>query len=278
MLTPKQKAVLEFIELASKENGYAPSQQEIAKHFGFKSLGTVQNYLVRLERHGFLRKAWNAKRGMSVLRQPLKTALRGTESTLGSSTTTPISASFEKDSAASLIPLNPADRTKRKLEAVPSPSPPASRSPEQTESSSHSVVAHLPLLGKVAAGLPIEYAEYDQTVEVPLSLFSRPSNGGHRPSFAESHYVLRVKGDSMIGDGILDGDYVIIEKKDRAEQGQTVVAMIGNEATIKRFYRKKSVIELRAANPAYDPILIDSLTETRDFRIEGVLVGLIRKL
>jgi repressor LexA len=131
----------------------------------------------------------------------------------------------------------------------------------------------------VAAGLPIEYAEYDQTVDIPLSLFSRPvSRGSHRESFAESHFVLRVKGDSMIGDGILDGDYVVIEKTDSADQGQTVVAMIGNEATIKRFYRKRNQIELRAANPAYEPILVDSLTESRDFRIEGVLVGLVRKL
>ena len=86
----------------------------------------------------------------------------------------------------------------------------------------------------------------------------------------------------MIGDGILEGDYVIIEKRASATQGETVVAMIGNEATIKRFYKKKipggSQIELRAANPNYEPILIDSLTETREFRIEGVMVGLIRKL
>lgn len=287
MLTPKQKAVLEFIEKASKKNGYAPSQQEIAKHFGFKSLGTVQNYLVRLERHGFLRKTWNAKRGMAVLRNP---TLSGVPSEiLDSSTTTPLSSSLKNDSQASLIPLNPHDRKKRKMEAVP---PPLQNAPEASISDQASVVS-LPLLGRVAAGLPIEYAEYDQHVEIPLSLFSRPSSfsraaaGSHRASFAESHYVLRVRGDSMIGDGILDGDYVVIEKKNRAEQGETVVAMIGNEATIKRFYKKripasegipaKDQIELRAANPAYEPILVESMTEN-DFRIEGVMVGLIRKL
>jgi repressor LexA len=86
----------------------------------------------------------------------------------------------------------------------------------------------------------------------------------------------------MIGDGILEGDYVIIEKRSNASIGETVVAMIGNEATIKRFYKKKTPkgtqIELRAANPNYEPILIDSLTESEDFRIEGVMVGLMRKL
>jgi len=265
MLTPKQKAVLDYIQQCSSENGYAPSQQEIAKHFGFKSLGTVQNYLVRLERHGLLRKAWNAKRGMEVLRK---------ETYLGSSTTTPLSP-FSKDSRDSLIPLDPTKRKNRKTEAVPPHSP-------------ESQIVSLPLLGRVAAGLPIEYAEYDQTVEVPLSLFARPSTFGrpsapsHRENLADSHFVLRVKGDSMIGDGILDGDFVVIEKASRADQGQTVVAMIGNEATIKRFYKSKregrEQIELRAANPAYEPIMIDSLTESSEFRIEGVLVGLIRKL
>jgi len=254
MLTPKQKAVLDYIQGFSGEHGYAPSQHEIAKHFGFKSLGTVQNYLIRLERHGFLRKAWNAKRGMEVLRDR---QFEESGIPLGSSATTPSSPE------GSLIPF----RSKKPMETVPPPLTPADPS-----------VVALPLLGKVAAGLPIEYAEYDQTVEVPLSLFSRPSAGSHRERFAENHYVLRVKGDSMIGDGILEGDYVVIEKRASAQPGETVVAMIGTEATIKRFYRKKGQIELRPANPSYEPILIDSLTETRDFRIEGVMVGLIRKL
>lgn len=257
MLTPKQKAVLDYIEKFSKKRGYAPSQQEIAKHFGFKSLGTVQNYLVRLERHGFLRKAWNAKRGMAVLRDP------------GSSTTTSSSLStLPARGADSLVPSLDQYREKRGLD----------RNQSTVAVPVTPTTVALPVLGRVAAGLPIEYAEYDQSVEVPLSLFSRPAATSHRPDLTESHYVLRVKGDSMIGDGILDGDYVVIEKRAHAEQGQTVVAMIGTEATIKRFYKKKSQIELRAANPAYDPILVDSLTETRDFRIEGVLVGLIRKL
>jgi SOS regulatory protein LexA len=279
MLTPKQKAVLEFIEQSSRQNGYAPSQHEIAKHFGFKSLGTVQNYLVRLERHGLLKKPWNAKRGMAVLRDSRATGLP--ERHLGSSTTTPPSRDPWGNQVESLIPTLDTPFSKRRLEAVPplSPSvkPTAVPAPEAIVSTAAAVVS-LPLLGRVAAGLPIEYAEYDQTVDIPLSLFSRSVSSSHREDLAENHYVLRVKGESMIGDGILDGDYVIIEKQSQAEQGQTVVAMIGNEATIKRFYKKKGQIELRAANPNYEPILIDSLTETRDFRIEGVLVGLIRKL
>ncbi len=70
MITPKQKKILNFIENFQSKKGFAPSQKEIAKHFGYQSLGTVQNYLVRLQRHGFLRKNWNAKRGIQLLSQP----------------------------------------------------------------------------------------------------------------------------------------------------------------------------------------------------------------
>jgi len=107
MLTPKQKAILDYIQSSSGENGYAPSQQEIAKHFGFKSLGTVQNYLIRLERQGFLRKDWNAKRGMEVLRDR---QFEESGNLLGSSTTTPFSP------GGSLIPFR-----NKKTDAVPPP-------------------------------------------------------------------------------------------------------------------------------------------------------------
>jgi len=227
MLTPKQKAVMEFIQGFSHDKGYSPSQQEIATHFGFKSLGTVQNYLVRLQRHGFLRKTWNGKRTTEIDAHAVEEALK---------------SSFQK----SLI-LN---QTQFQTQAVP-----------------------LPILGRVAAGRPIEYSEQGE-IDIPTSMI--------RPGKLDQSFVLRVKGDSMIGDGILDGDYVVIQKQSVAEQGETVVAMIGNEATIKRYYRKTyrghPRIELHAANPAYEPILVDSLTETHGFKIEGVLVGVVRKL
>jgi len=211
-MTPKQREVLEFILSYSEKHGYAPSQQEIANHFGFKSLGTVQNYLVRLERQGFLRKAWNARRGTQVVAAATPTTQGATPGNSG---------------------------------AVP-----------------------LPLLGRVAAGRPIEALENDQTVDVPEAMLRK---GG-------DSFVLRVSGDSMIGDGILDGDYVIIRKQAQAANGQTVVAMLGNEATIKRYHRRGSQIELHAANPAYAPIVVDAERARTGFRIEGVLVGLIRSV
>lgn len=213
-LTPKQKEVLEFILSFNEENGYAPSQQEIARNFGFKSLGTVQNYLVRLERQGALRKTWNAKRSMEVVQPPKPTHLdAGTVS--------------------------------------------------------------LPLLGRIAAGHPIEAIENQNAYEVPVSLLS---TGGE-------HFVLKVAGDSMIEDGILNGDFVIIRKQSTANNGQIVVAVVGNEATLKRFYRRHGGrVELHPANPAYEPIVIESMVENSqaahvpDFGLQGVLVGVIRRV
>ncbi len=223
-ITPKQKQVLEYVLKFRERKGYAPSQHEIARHFGFSSLGTVQNYLVRLERQGALQKSWNARRGIEI---------------------TP-----------SQSPLIPTTTT-----TVPGEDRPNFRDQ----------VIELPLVGRVAAGRPIEALEHQKTFEVPLSLLK---------TSPLEHFVLQVNGDSMIGEGILDGDYVIIKKQLRAENGQTVVALLQNEATIKKFYQLKDRVELRAANPNYDPIVVKSLVEGNafDFKIEGVLVGLIRKL
>ena len=237
MLTPKQLKVIEYIAEFQKQQGYAPSQHEIAKHFEFKSLGTVQNYLTRLEKQGLLRKSWNAKRSLEVVFSKLP------------------STAAKPMPRDSLIPKVKALQTElQTTRTVPLPI--------QKQQNLY----ELPVLGRVAAGKPIDYTEVDLMLEVPSSLHH------------EKNYVLKVSGDSMIEDGILDGDYVVVRKQENAEQGQTVVAMIGNEATIKRYYRKSKHVELHPANPAYEPILVDSLTDARGFRIEGVLVGVIRKL
>jgi repressor LexA len=125
----------------------------------------------------------------------------------------------------------------------------------------------LPLLGSVAAGKPIEALEAERTIEVPTSLL----RGG-------DCFALKVRGDSMIGDGILDGDFVIVRKQAHATNGQTVVALIGSEATIKRYHRVGNRVELRSANPAYAPIVIDSETAGKELRIEGILTGLVRSV
>lgn len=124
----------------------------------------------------------------------------------------------------------------------------------------------LPLAGIIAAGQPIEAIQQSQeTLAVPVALLGA---SGAR------HYVLRVRGDSMVGEGILDGDYVIVEARETAHNGEVVVALLhGQEATLKRFYREHGRVRLQPANPAMAPILVDG----PDLRIQGVAVGVWRR-
>ena len=119
----------------------------------------------------------------------------------------------------------------------------------------------LPLLGTVAAGRPIEAVEDPRAIEVPLSL-------------AESGncFVLEVAGDSMEEDGILDGDFVVVRKQPTAENGETVVALIDNAATVKKYYRHGDHVELRPAHAGMESIRVKS----EDLRIEGKVIGVMR--
>ena len=196
-LTPKQLNVLTYIRDFTQAKGYAPSQQEIAGRFGFRSLGTVQNYLVRLEEQGYLRRSWNAKRALEVV---------------------------ENDRG---------------------------QTPE------------VPLAGRVAAGLPIEAVSQDESLEVPSWAMGRGE-----------HFALLVKGDSMVGDGILDGDYIVVRRQAEAANGQTVVALVDGDATVKRFFRRPDGVELQPANPTMESIWV---APGQDFRIHGLVVAVIRR-
>ncbi len=126
----------------------------------------------------------------------------------------------------------------------------------------HPESASLPLLGLVAAGSPTQAVPQDERLEFK-DLF-----GG------ANHYVLRVRGQSMIDDHIQDGDYVVIRKQQTAHDGDRVVAMIDDEVTLKRYYREKSHIRLDPANKSMDPIIVKP---GEGPRILGVLVGVMRK-
>ena len=122
--------------------------------------------------------------------------------------------------------------------------------------------ATLPFVGLVAAGSPTQAV--DQSEELDLDrVFGGPN-----------HQVLRVRGQSMIDDHIQDGDYVVIKRQPTAENGERVVAMIGDEVTLKRYYRDKNHIRLEPANKDMEPIIVDA---NDDPRILGVLVGVMRK-
>lgn len=123
----------------------------------------------------------------------------------------------------------------------------------------------VPLLGKVAAGLPIESIMHDETIAVPDGML--PLRG--------SNFALQVQGDSMVDDHIIDGDYVVVHGKNSAENGEMVIALVnGSEATVKTFYRESGGwIRLQPANSTMQPLRY----QERDVLIQGVVVGVIRK-
>lgn len=120
----------------------------------------------------------------------------------------------------------------------------------------------VPMAGVVAAGFPIEPIAQSEWVDVPPSMI-RPGET----------FALRVKGESMIEDGILPGDVVVVRTQATARNGQTVVALVNREATIKTYFKRGDTIELHPANAAMRPLVITSADE---FSIEGILVGVIR--
>lgn len=132
---------------------------------------------------------------------------------------------------------------------------------DPNEDNNAPLAVEIPLHGKVAAGNPIEAFEGGEMVEIPASLIGRGQ-----------HYALTVEGESMIEDGILSGDLIIIKNQNTANNGQTVVAVMDNEATVKRYYKNKKSIELHPANSSMKPIIVNE----GDFNIKGVLVGLYR--
>jgi repressor LexA len=120
----------------------------------------------------------------------------------------------------------------------------------------------IPMAGIVAAGSPIEPVRQSELIDVPPSML----RGGNT-------FALRVKGESMKDDGILPGDLVVVRKQETARNGQTVVALVNHEATIKTYFKKDSHIELHPANAAMQPIIVQS---SDTFHIEGILIGVIR--
>ena len=134
----------------------------------------------------------------------------------------------------------------------------------QLASSEATGVRSLPLFGQIAAGRPIEAVSTPETLQIPEDFL--PGRG--------SYYVLRVKGESMIGEHIQDGDYVVVESRETANPGDTVVALVDNEnVTLKRFFPEGGFVRLQPANEALEPIILEG---TR-VKIQGVVVSVMRK-
>ena len=196
MLSPKKQKFIDFIKSFTYDNDRPPTFVEIMNGLKFSSLGTINWYIVELEKDGIIErvKGYNGKRALSVLEEK--------------------------------------------------------------------IINRLPLLGMVSAGMPLDIFDNEEYIEVPPSLSSK------------GNYVLRVNGDSMKNDGILDGDYVVIKKIEIAENGETVVAIVNGEATLKRYYIGSNGIELHPRNDKYEIINVNT---NDDLAIQGKVLGIFRQ-
>jgi len=243
MLTRKQHQLLTFINERLNATGVAPSFDEMKEALGLKSKSGIHRLITGLEERGFIRRLAHRARALEVLRLPDETGVDRPSATV-----------TKPDGFAPHVIEGGRDTR----------TPPITAPSEITGPVGDGAEVEVPLLGKIAAGTPIEaLSDPTRHVAVPPSLLG-----------SGNHYCLEVEGDSMIDAGILDGDTVIIRRANNAENGAIVVALVeGQEATLKRLRRRNNSVALEAENPAY---------ETRIFgpdqvEVQGVLVGLLRQ-
>lgn len=238
MLTKKQYELLVLIDQRIKEAGVPPSFDEMKDALGLKSKSGIHRLISGLEERGFIRRLAHRARALEVLKMP-ENIERARDAD------TPHAPQTTQDQPANVI--------RGAFGAKP-----------QAAHTGSAGGAELPMLGRIAAGTPIEaITDPSSYVNVPPSMLG----GGE-------HFCLEIDGDSMIEAGIFDGDTVVIERTNRSENGAIVVALVDNEeATLKYIHQKGDTVALKPANAAY---------ETRIFgpdrvQVQGRLVGLLRK-
>jgi len=223
VLTRKQHELLCFINDRLSETGVSPSFEEMKEALDLKSKSGVHRLISALEERNFIRRLPNRARALEILRLP---------------------------------------------DAIKAPAPPPAKAniqapPTRRVPSAANDVLEVPLHGRIAAGLPIEALEGQNSLSVPAALLG-----------PGEHYALEVAGDSMVEAGILDGDYALIRKVDTARDGEIVVALIDdNEATLKYFRHEGQMVRLDPANRSYDP----QRYRPGQIRIQGRLAGLLRR-
>ena len=229
MLTAKQHELLLFIQRKLEESGISPSFEEMKEALDLKSKSGVHRLISALEERGFIRRLPNRARALEVLRHP------------------------EDVNAGSRQPAQASANDAVAKVTTPPPGRPLAAND----------IVEIPLHGKIAAGVPIEALESDQTLPVPAALLG-----------AGEHFALEVSGDSMIEAGIFDGDFALVKKTDTARDGEIVVALVRNEeATLKYLHRDGPMIRLDPANAAYDP----QVFSPEEVQVQGKLAGLLRR-
>jgi repressor LexA len=234
MLTRKQMELLTYVNERLKESGVPPSFDEMKDALDLRSKSGIHRLIKALEERGFIKRLPNRARAIEIIRLP--EAMQANAGATG--------------------------RGRRFSPAVIQGNLGRVRATPESANSNEPVL--VPVMGRIAAGTPIEAIQtHTHTIGVPPDMLS-----------PGEHFALEIRGDSMIDAGIFDGDTVLIRKSDTADTGDIVVALVDEEeATLKRLRRKGASIALEAANPAY---------ETRIFgpdrvRIQGRLVGLLRR-
>ena len=229
MLTKKQHDLLDFINKRMTRDGVPPSFDEMKEALDLRSKSGIHRLITALEERGFIRRLPHRARALEIIKLP---------ESLGG---------------------KPAGFTPQVIDGDrPDTQPPMAQPMTSGD------IAELPLLGRIAAGEPIQAInDAPPGVAVPGQMLQA---GGR-------HYALEVKGDSMIEAGINHGDVVVIRETSHADNGDIVVAQVdGYEATLKRFRRSGDTVVLEAANPAYEPRVLP----TGSVNVQGRLVGLIR--
>ncbi|OCX66494.1 repressor LexA [Thioclava sp. SK-1] len=231
MLTRKQLELLEFINKRLARDGVPPSFDEMKDALDLRSKSGIHRLITALEERGFIRRLAHRARAIEIVKLP---------ESMGNATA---------QSAGFTPQVIEGDKTDTPRRSYP-------------VTSSHSM--DLPVMGRIAAGVPIEaISEVSHHIAVPGTMVSGQGE----------HYALEVRGDSMINAGINDGDIVVIRNQQTADNGEIIVALVeGHEATLKRYQRRGGMIALEAANPEYETRLL----REDQVRVQGRLVGLIR--
>ena len=230
MLTTKQRELLMFIHERIKEGGVSPSFDEMKEALDLASKSGIHRLITALEERGFIRRLAHRARALEVLKLP--------------------------DQATTSAP--PRGRQAFVPQVV------EGTKPAEAPKAVNDDTRELPLLGKIAAGMPIEAMGQERDrIRVPESMLG-----------AGEHYILEIDGDSMINAGILDGDFVVIKKTDTAQSGEIIVALVDDEmATLKRLRKKGASIALEAANPLHKTQIYND----SQVKVQGRLVGLMRR-